>query len=148
MHATAGHCHDAIAGLHPRWVDQFVFFHHGHAEARQVVAAGAIEARHFSRFTAQQGTTALAAAIGDALHHLSHRLRGELAGGDVIEKEQGLGATGDHVVDAHRHQINAHPVVLAMGLSQLQLGAHTIGPRHQQRLAHALGQATKPTETT
>ena len=34
-----------------------------------------------------------------------------------------------------------------MGLSQLELGTHAIGARHQQRLAHALRQAAEPTKT-
>ena len=148
VHPTAGHRQDLIAGLHLAAIDQIVLLHHRHTEARQVVAAGAIEPRHFGGFAPQQGTAAAPAAIGDALHHRRHGLRGQFAGGDVIEKKQWLGAAGDHVVDAHGHQIKAHAVVAAMGLGQLELGAHPIGARHQQRFAHARRQAAEAAEST
>jgi hypothetical protein len=143
---AAGHRQDAIARLHGPSIHHGIGFHHGHAEAGQVVFAGGIEARHLGGFAAEQGAAALAAAIGDALHHLGHGLRAELAGGDVVQEKQGLGAAGDHVVDAHRHQVDAHGVVAAVGLGQLQLGAHPITAGHEQGLAQALRQSAEATE--
>ena len=126
-----------VPGLDEASIDELVFLHHGHAEAGQVVAAGGVEARHLSGFTPQQGTAALGAAVGNAHHHLRHRCGAELAGGDVIEEEERFGAAGDHVVGAHGHQIDAHPVVALAVLGQLQLGAHPVGAGHQQGLAQA-----------
>ena len=146
MHPTAGDGHDAVAWHDQPAVDQLVGLDHGHAEAGQVVAARTVEARHLRRFAPQQGAAALAAAIGDALHHLGQRLGAEPARGDVIEKEEGGGAAGDHIVHAHRHQIDAHPVVNAMGLGQFKLGAHPVGAGHQQGVAQAGGQAAEPPE--
>ncbi len=108
--------------------------------------AGSVEARHLGGLAAQQGAATPAAAVGDALHHLRHGLGAELAGGDVVEKEEGLGAAGDHVVDAHRHQVDADVVVAAMGLGQLQLGAHPIGAGHQEGAAQSLGQPAEAAE--
>jgi hypothetical protein len=81
VHATAGHSKDLVAGRHGAAIDQGVLLHHGHAEASQVVATGAIEAGHFGGFPAQQGAAALTAAVGDPFHHGGHRLGTELAGG-------------------------------------------------------------------
>ena len=113
--------------LHSAAIHQLSGLHHGHAEARQVIASRAVEARHLRCFAPQQGTAALAAAVGDPLHHRGHRGGAELARSYVVEKEQRLGTTGDHVVDAHRHQVDAHPVMTALGLGQFQLGAHPVG---------------------
>ena len=134
---AAGDGHDGVAGHHAAAVNHLSGFHHGHAEAGQVVATGPVEARHFSGFPTQQGAAALEAAIGNAFHHLRHRLGAELAGGDVVEEEQGFGAAGDDVVDAHRHQVDAHIVVMAVGLGQLQLGANPITPCHQEGVLEA-----------
>ena len=137
VYAAAGYGNDLISCHHSAAINQGVFLHHRHTEAGQVVATGAIEAGHFGGFAAQQGAATLAAAIGDSLHHGRHRLRAELAGGQVVEKKEGLGPAGDHVVDAHGHQVDADAVVAAMGLGQFELGAHPIGARHQQGLAQA-----------
>ena len=141
MDPTAGHRQDAIPGANGPSIDQGACLDHGHAETGQVVAARGIEARHFGRFAAKQGAAALAAAVGDALHHLSHGLRAELACGDVIKEEKRLGPAGDYVVDAHRHQVDAHIVVAAVGLSQLKLGANPVGARDQQGIPQPGGQS-------
>ena len=62
----------------------------------------------------------------------------ELAGGEVIQEEQRLGALNDHVVDAHRDQIDAHGVVPLRVDGEAQLGADAVGARYQHRLAVAV----------
>ena len=146
VHPTAGHGHDAVARHNLTAIDQLVGLDHGHAETGQVVAAFTVITRHLCRFAPQQGAAALAAALGDALHHLGHRLGYEPTGGDVVEKEEGGGSAGDHIVHAHRHQVDAHAVVNALGLGQVELGAHPIGAGHQQGVAQTGGQAAKPPE--
>jgi hypothetical protein len=59
----------------------------------------------------------------------------ELAGGEIVEKKQRLGALHQHVVDAHADQIDADAVVPVQLLRQLQLGADAVGAGHQHRLA-------------
>ena len=44
-----------------------------------------------------------------------------------------------HIVDAHRDQVNADGVVHLPFEGQLELGAHAVGTAHQYRLAIALG---------
>ena len=127
MNTATGHSHDAIASLHAAAINELVLIDHRHAKTSQVVAARAIEPRHFGGLSAEERTAALAAAVGDALHHFSHGLGRELPGGDVIQEKQRLSPACHHVVDAHRDEVNANPVVAAMGLGQLQLGPDPIG---------------------
>ena len=42
----------------------------------------------------------------------------QLADGDVIEEEERLGTAGQHVVDAHRDEVDAHRVVLVCHLGE------------------------------
>ena len=57
----------------------------------------------------------------------------ELAGGEIIEEEERLGALDDQVVDAHRDEVDADPVVPVMVDRQLQLGADAVIGGDQQR---------------
>ena len=134
VNATAGDGQQPITGLNAAAINQPWLIDNGHTKAGQVVATSWIEARHFSGFAPQQAATALAAAAGDSFHHFGHGGRAELAGGDVVEEKQRLGAAGDHVVGAHRHQINPHPVMAAAVLGEFQLGANAIGASHEQGL--------------
>ncbi len=85
--------------------------------------------------TADQGAAGLAAALGDAGDQLLDVVRVELADGDVVEEEQGLGALAHQVVDAHGDQVDADGVEPADGLGDQGLGADAVGGRHQHRLA-------------
>lgn len=51
----------------------------------------------------------------------------ELAGGEVVEKEQRLGAPTDQVVHAHRHEVDADRVDVAGVDGDTQLGTDAIG---------------------
>ena len=59
----------------------------------------------------------------------------------------GFGALHQHVVDAHRHEVDADRVVALEVERQLQLGAHAVGPRNQHRLAIAFGHFEQRAET-
>ena len=109
-------------------------FHRADAETRQIVVARSIHAGHLGRFPADQRAAGLFATIRNARNDaLGHAVL-QLAGGEVIEEEQRLGALDDQVVDAHGDEIDAHRVVPATVDRQLQLGADTIIARHQQRI--------------
>ena len=75
-------------------------------------------------------------------------LRGEAAGGDVIQKEQRFRPAGDDVVDAHRDQVDADALMAGEALRQLQLGAHAIGSGHQQGPIQTFRQTAQPGEST
>ena len=58
----------------------------------------------------------------------------QLAGGEVVQEEQRLGALHHDVVDAHRHQVDADGVVDAGLDRDLQLGADAVGAGDQHRI--------------
>ena len=109
-------------------------FHRADAETRQIVVARSIHAGHLGGFPADQSAAGLFATIRNARNDaLGHAVL-QLAGGEVIEEEQWLGALDDQVVDAHGDEIDAHRVVPAAVDRQLQLRADTVIARHQQRI--------------
>ena len=63
----------------------------------------------------------------------------ELAGGEIVEEEQRLGALDDEVVDAHRDQVDADAVMLAGVDGQLELGADAVVGGDEQRVVIARG---------
>ena len=73
--------------------------------------------------------------LGDAADDGDGGVDVELAGGEVVEEEQRLGALHEHVVDAHRDQVDADRVVAVELLGELELGADAVGARDQHRLA-------------
>ena len=119
-------------------VDQSVSFHDTHAKAGEIVIVPGVQAGHLGRFTAHQSGARELAAPHDAVNYLSRNRQIELARGKVIEKKQRLCAVGKNVVNAHGHQINADSVVARSIDGELELGAHTVGPRHQDWAAVAI----------
>ena len=125
---AAGHADHGITRLNLLSINQLALFNNGDAEPGQVVATRWVEARHFGGFAAEQRAAALLAAVSDALNNLSHGVRAQCARGHVVEKKQRLGAGCDHVVHAHRHQVDPNVVVGLVVLRQFEFGADTISP--------------------
>jgi hypothetical protein len=88
----------------------------------------------------------LPATFGDAAHHRGCGVHVQLAAGEIVEKEQRLGALHQDVVDTHRYKIDADGVVAVHVEGELQLGADAVGTRHQHRFAIALGHLEQGTE--
>ena len=63
----------------------------------------------------------------------------ELAGGEIVEEEQRLGALHDEVVDAHRDEVDADRVVDAGLDRDLHLGADAVVGGDQDRVREAGG---------
>ena len=61
----------------------------------------------------------------------------DLAGGDVVEEEERLGAHADQVVDAHGDQVDADRVVATGRPGHHQLRADPVGRGHQHRAARS-----------
>ena len=57
--------------------------------------------------------------------------------GHIVEEEQRFRTLGEHIVDTHRHGVNAHGVVPVHGERYLQLGTHAVGPADEHRLLQA-----------
>ena len=106
-------------------------------EAREVVVVAVIHAGHFRGLAADQRATCLAAAFGDAADDRRALVRIELAGREIVEEEQRLGALHDDVVDAHGDEIDADRVVLAGLDGDLELGADAVIGGDQHRIGEA-----------
>src|SRR5690606_22401871 len=103
--------------------------------------AGGGEAGDPGVFAAAEGATGQAAASGDAGNDAGGNTGVELAGGEVIEEEQGLCTLNHQIVHAHRHEVDADGVVAVCVNGEFDLGADAIGRGNQQRIviARSLG---------
>ena len=106
-------------------------------EAGEVIVARLVHAGHFGRLAADQRRAGDPAAFGDAADHLGRLDRIELAGREIVEKEQRLGALHDKIVDAHRDEIDPDRVVDARVDGDLELGADAVIGRDEQRIGIA-----------
>ena len=123
-----------VARLDRAAVDDVPLLDHADAKAGQIVIAGGVEVGQDRGFAAQQRAIALDAAVGDAFDDLLQQLRIVLGHGHVIEEEQRLRPAAEGVVDAHRHEIDAHRVVHAHRDGHFELRAHAVGAGDQHRL--------------
>ena len=104
------------------------------AEAGEVVVARAVHAGHLRRLAADEGAAGEAAALGDAGDDGLGGAGLKLAGCEIVEEEQRLGALHDQVVDAHGDEVDADRVVPAGVDGELQLGADAVRGRDEQRV--------------
>ena len=137
-----------IARLDLGAIDQLLLLGNGDTEAGQIEITVLVHAGHLCGLAADQRTTGLLAALGNALDDRRGDAGIELAGGVVIEEEQRLGAVDQHIVDAHRDQILAQPFDPSGFDTQPQLGADAIGAGHQHWLLVLLRQGHQRAETT
>ncbi len=80
----------------------------------------------------EQGAARAPAPLGDTFDHRGHALGHDLADGEVVEEEQGFRAGADHVVGAHRHEVDAHGVEATRGACDLELRADAVGRSGEQ----------------
>ncbi len=104
----------------------------------EVVIGAVVHAGHLGGLAADQGAAGLHAALDDAGNHALADADVEFPAGIVIQEKQRLGALHDHVVDAHRDQVDAHAVVPLGVDRQAQFGADAVGSRYQHRFAVAV----------
>jgi len=125
-----------VAALHRLLpVEHPGFFHHAHDRAADVIFTRLVKARHLRRLAADQRAVVLRAGAGETLDDLRENMRLQLARAQVIQEEQRLRAQHRDVVDAMVHQIRTNGVMLVHRERDLQLGAHAVHGRHQDRLA-------------
>ena len=106
-------------------------------EAREVEVVGAVHVGELGGLAAEQRAARLAAAVGDALDHVGDALGVEPPDGDVVEEQHRLGAAGEHVVDAHRHEVDARVAQTAGLALQQELRADAVGAGDQHGIAIA-----------
>ena len=78
-----------------------------HGEAREIVVVAVIHAGHLGGLAADERAARLPAALGDPGDDLARRRHIELAGREIVEEEQRLGALDDEIVDRHGDEIDA-----------------------------------------
>ncbi len=108
-------------------------------KAGEVVVAVLVEAGHLGGLAADQRAAGFPAAFGDAGDDRSRSLRVELSAGEIVEKEQRLGALHHDVVDRHRDEVDADAAMQAGVDGDLELGADAVGGGHQHRVLEARG---------
>ena len=106
-------------------------------KAGEIVVARRIQPRHLGGLAADQRAACLLAAVGDAGDHRLGHAEIELAGGEIVEKEQWLGTLHDDVVDVHGDEVDADAVVDAGLDGELELGADAVGGGDQHRVLEA-----------
>ena len=98
-----------------------------------------IDAGHFRGFAADERTARFAARRGDTADDGRPDLRVELAAGEVVKKEQRLGALDYKIVDRHGNEVDPDCGVPRRLDSDLDLGADAICCGDQDRVGKACG---------
>ena len=117
-------------------VDDLLPVHHAYGKPGQIVVVLGHHARVLGGLPADEGAARLHAALGHAGDNGGDFLREVFAAGNVVQKEQGLCAAANHIVDAHGHRVNADGVVLVQQHGDFQLGAHPVRAGDQNGLLH------------
>jgi hypothetical protein len=115
----------------------FAALHRADGKARKVIVACSVHARHFRRFTANQGSARHLAAIGNTSDHIGGRVDIQRAGCKIVEEKQRLSALNNQIVDAHGNKIDPDGAVLAGFNRDLQLGANAVIGGHQNRVGES-----------
>ena len=137
MHAGGGEAEQNVTLGDVRARQQAGALDGADGEAGEVIVACLVEAGHLGRLAADQRGAGDAATLGDAGDDRRGFLRVELAGGEIVEEEQRLGALDDQVVDAHGDEVDADRVVNSGIDRDLELGADTVIGGDQQRIVIA-----------
>ncbi len=137
MQPGGGESNENIAFPDAGAVQEARTLHHAHDEARQVVLADGVEARHLRRLATEERAGILPAGDGHAANHLLRDVLVQHPGREVVQEEERPRALHQDVVHAVVHQALAHRVVPIRRERDLELGAHPVGARHQHRGVHA-----------
>ena len=127
MHAGGGEREDRIAGFEIGARQKLGALHGTYGESSEVIIAGGIEAWHLGGLAADQRASGLAAAFRNPGDDTLGNTDIELAGSEIVEKEERLGALHHEIVDVHGDEIDADPVMRPGLDGELELGADAIG---------------------
>jgi hypothetical protein len=92
MHAGGGESEDRVASFEIGARQKLGALHGANRESSEIVIAGGVQPRHLGGLAADECASGLAAAFGDAGDDALGHAHIELAGGEIIEKEERLGA--------------------------------------------------------
>ena len=119
MHARRGQRNHDVPLPDALVVQNLILIDDSHGEPGEVVFVFGVKTGHFRRFSTDQRGAGLNAAFRDALDDIRDLFGIIFADRDVIEEKQGFRAAADHVVDAHRHAVDPHRIVLVHQKSEL-----------------------------
>ena len=101
--------------------------YNAYGKAGHIVVSLGIEAGHFRRFAAKEGTSGLNARIGHAFDDFRHQFRFQFAGGNIVQKEEGSCTLYQYVIDAHGYAVLSDGIMNAHFDGQAELGAYAVG---------------------
>ena len=150
MHAGGGEREDRVARFEIGARQKLGALHRANRESSEVVIAGGVEPRHLGGLAADQRASGLAAAFGNAGNDALGNTDIELAGSEIVEKEERLGALHHEIVDVHGDEIDADAVMGAGLDGELELGADAVGGGDEERVLEAarleVEQAAEPAD--
>src|SRR5689334_18392640 len=132
MNAGAGEPEDDITGGDARSGEHIVTLHRADAEARKVIIAERVHARHLRRLTPDESATGLPAALGNRRNHGGRNLTVQFSRRIIIEEKQRLSALNDEIVGTHCDEIDADAVMTPRLDRELQLGADPVVRGNEQ----------------
>ena len=138
VEAGGGQADQLVARLDHAWREQLFALRRADDEARQVVLALAVHARHLGCLAADERAAVFLASLGEAADDLAGDFGVELAGREVVEKEDRFGALYGDVVDAVVDQALADRVMHVHREGDVELGAHAVGGADQHRVFELL----------
>ena len=130
---------DPIAGMYVAAVHDAILLDDAEAESGEVEVLARIDPGHFGALASDQRRARDLAAPGDSLdHHLGGRQL-EPAHGQVVQEQDRLGALREHVVRAHRHQIDPDRLVARRLHRQSKFGSDAVRGGDQHRASVTVG---------
>src|SRR5439155_476307 len=147
MRAARGEPEDHVARPDRAPVDDALLLHHAEREAGKIVFVLGEGVRMLGRLAADQRAAGQLATRSDTLDDLRRNAHVELFADVVVEEEQRFSPASENVVDAHRHEIDAHRVVPLPLEGELELGADAVGSRHEHRVTVFLRDLAQRAET-
>ena len=124
---------DAIPGVDPGPVHDPVLLDEAEAESGEIEVLARIHPRHLGALPADEGGAGQLAAAGDPFDHRLRSRRIEPAHGQVVQEQDGLGALREHVVRAHRHEVDPDRLVARSLHREPELGADAVRRGHEHR---------------
>jgi len=138
MEAGGRQADEDVAGFDAGAGDHLVAIDGTDDEAGEVVFAVGIEAGHLRGFTADERAAVGAAGIGEAGDDGFGYFGIELAGGEIVEEEEGCCALDRDVVDAVVDEVGADGLVEAEFEGDLELGADAVSRTDEDGVFPAL----------
>ena len=137
MQTARGQADQFAARGDSRPEQQAVPFSGSDDEARKIVLALRVKARHLGGLATDQGHAILLAREANPAYHLGSDLRVEPTDGKIVQEEQRGGTLDGDVVDAMVDQALAHAIVAVCGERNLELRPDSVGGADEDGIRQA-----------